>query len=569
MYNFNHLWAKVILSSLIRYGAKHFCIAPGSRCTPLVFSALELQKQHNITLHNHFDERGLGFLALGIAKKTQEPVVLIVTSGSAVANLYPAIVEAYLTQQKLIILSSDRPTELFGFGANQVIQQQGIFASFTVDTLNLPNPKQCYASSWLVQALEKSLLTQQEQKGPLQINVPFIEPLYEETCSQEDYLKWLKPIKNWFEDINYKWLARQELASTMHTEDHWVNWRNKKGVVLVGDLGEINNNAIRFWANKLGWCLITDVQANCYSDFIHAEFYLANKQICDLLLQADIVVQFGGRFVGKHINKFLENFNGELWQVNSQGENHNQYFKPQKQFFCTVESFLKAHQAVDNQPWFGNLQNITNHLNANIKEKLGSALHEASLAFNIQDILPSRGVLFLGNSMFIRLVDSLGNLPEGYSVYANRGVSGIDGLVATISGIASVGNEPLVAFVGDLSALYDLNSFALLAKIEVPTVVFVINNSGGSIFDLFPIEPEIKRQFYRMEHNLSFSYICTMFNLSYFKPYTWADLRQNLRDAFNRKRVTIIEISSTPGKATGIYKDLLSQVSEMDLISKL
>ncbi len=124
--SFNRTWAKVILSALMRYGVKHFCIAPGSRSTPLTLEAVQLQQTQYAECHTHFDERGLGFYALGIAKATDSPVAIIVTSGTAVANLYPAVIEASLSHQKLIILSADRPTELIGCGVNQAIHQQGI-----------------------------------------------------------------------------------------------------------------------------------------------------------------------------------------------------------------------------------------------------------------------------------------------------------------------------------------------------------------------------------------------------------------------------------------------------------
>ena len=129
---FNRTWAKVVLNALLRYGVKHICIAPGSRSTPLTLEALTLQQQRGVECHSHFDERGLGFFALGLAKATQAPVAIIVTSGTAVANLFPAVVEASLTRHKLIVLSADRPPELIGCGANQAIVQPHIFADYPV-----------------------------------------------------------------------------------------------------------------------------------------------------------------------------------------------------------------------------------------------------------------------------------------------------------------------------------------------------------------------------------------------------------------------------------------------------
>ncbi|VFS51875.1 2-succinyl-5-enolpyruvyl-6-hydroxy-3-cyclohexene-1-carboxylate synthase [Budvicia aquatica] len=122
---FNRRWAAVLLETLTRHGVQHICIAPGSRSTSLT---LEAAANAKITCHTHFDERGLGHLALGLAKVTGQPVAVIVTSGTAVANLYPALIEASLTGERLVLLTADRPPELIDCGANQAIRQDGIFS---------------------------------------------------------------------------------------------------------------------------------------------------------------------------------------------------------------------------------------------------------------------------------------------------------------------------------------------------------------------------------------------------------------------------------------------------------
>ncbi len=133
----NSCWAELMLEELVRQGVKHVCIAPGSRSTPLTLAAA---KQPKLTIHTHFDERGLGFLALGLAKASQSPVAVIVTSGTAVANLLPAVAESGLTKEKLVLLTSDRPAELLECGANQAIRQHGIFSHHVTAFYDLPTP---------------------------------------------------------------------------------------------------------------------------------------------------------------------------------------------------------------------------------------------------------------------------------------------------------------------------------------------------------------------------------------------------------------------------------------------
>ncbi|PLN18907.1 2-succinyl-5-enolpyruvyl-6-hydroxy-3-cyclohexene-1-carboxylate synthase, partial [Klebsiella pneumoniae] len=151
---FNRRWAAVILEALTRHGVQHICIAPGSRSTPLTLAAAE---NRAFIHHTHFDERGLGHLALGLAKASRQPVAVIVTSETATANLYPALIEAGLTGEKLILLTADRPPELIDCGANQAIRQPGMFASHPAQTISLPRPSQDIPARWLVSTIDQAL----------------------------------------------------------------------------------------------------------------------------------------------------------------------------------------------------------------------------------------------------------------------------------------------------------------------------------------------------------------------------------------------------------------------------
>ena len=187
------------------------------------------------------------------------------------------------------------------------------------------------------------------------------------------------------------------------------------------------------------------------------------------------------------------------------------------------------------------------------------------MAHHIERVLPANGNLFLGNSLFVRLVDALCKLPEGYPVYTNRGASGIDGLIATMAGVAKGSDAPTVAVIGDISTLHDLNSIALLRQITQPTILFIINNNGGAIFDMLPVEPQAKDKFYRLSHNLEFSQIATMFGLEYLRPYTWADLGTKLKQAYVRKGVTIVEIKVNDQEGSTLYKSILEQISRASI----
>ena len=184
---FNRRWATLLLESLTRHGVRHVCIAPGSRSTPLTLSAAD---NHALICHTHFDERGLGHLALGLAKASREPVAIIVTSGTAAANIYPDIIEAGLTGERLVVLTADRPPELIDCGANQAIRQHALYASHHTLALDLPRPTPDIPASRLVSSVDTAMA--RLTHGALHINCPFAEPLYGADDGPA-YLYWLMP----------------------------------------------------------------------------------------------------------------------------------------------------------------------------------------------------------------------------------------------------------------------------------------------------------------------------------------------------------------------------------------
>ncbi|MDO9647523.1 2-succinyl-5-enolpyruvyl-6-hydroxy-3-cyclohexene-1-carboxylic-acid synthase [Glaesserella parasuis] len=562
---FNRSWSRVILNALLRYGVKHICIAPGSRSTPLTLEALYLQKQGQAECHSHFDERGLGFFALGLAKATQDPVAIIVTSGTAVANLYPAVIEASITHHKLIVLSADRPLELIGCGANQAIEQQHIFSHYPIASLNLPKPNSQYSASWLVGRVEQACSKQVQQGGVIHINAPFAEPLYEADEESIGQDPWLLAIQGWLNKPQVKWYDQQATQQDVLMHENWDYWRTKRGVIVVGKLPLEQGMGLKLWAETLGWCLISDVQSGVDASLPYADIWLSNKTVEQRLLQADIVIQFGSQIVSKRVNQFLSAFKGEFWLVEETTDYLNTYAHQQTRFVAKAHHFTRVHPPLRQKPWLLEPLALSQFCETFIEQQVGGNLNEASLAHHIERVLPANGNLFIGNSLFVRLVDALCKLPEGYPIYTNRGASGIDGLIATLAGIAKGSGQPTVAVIGDISALHDLNSVSLLRQISQPTILFVINNNGGAIFDMLPVDQKAKDKFYRLSHNLEFSQIATMFGLEYLRPYTWADLATKLKQAYARRGVTIVEIKVNDQEGSSLYKSLIEQISRASI----
>ncbi|WP_315027864.1 2-succinyl-5-enolpyruvyl-6-hydroxy-3-cyclohexene-1-carboxylic-acid synthase [Aggregatibacter segnis] len=557
---FNRCWSKVILETLVRQGVTHFCIAPGSRSTPLTLEAVRLQNANRALCHTHFDERGLGFFALGIAKSTKKPVAVIVTSGTAAANLYPAIIEARQSRVNLIVLTADRPPELLECGANQAILQENMFADYPLANLNLPRPSQDYAASWLISKIEHACHKQAEEAGVIHINVPFAEPLYDANAEEIDVHPWLAPVQRWLSQ-NKSWTSYPAPHQEVLIHEHWDQWRTKRGIIVAGRMPAEQAMGISSWANTIGWVLLTDIQSGVEASLPYADIWLANQTVKQKMLQADIVIQLGNRFISKRINQFLAEFKNEYWIVDENPQAVDPYHHSHTRFVAKIHHWLRAHPPLRQKPWLLEALALSKFCATFIEQQVGGNLNEASLAHHIERLLPNNGTLFLGNSLFVRLVDALTKLPEGYPIHTNRGASGIDGLVATVAGIGIGSNQPVVALVGDTSALYDLNSLALFKKLTQPTILFIINNNGGAIFDMLPVDAEVKDKFYRMPHHTEFSQVASMFDLKYARPYTWADLSSVLKQAYSRREATIIEIKVAPNDGSTIYKRLIDQIS--------
>ncbi|MEB6378513.1 2-succinyl-5-enolpyruvyl-6-hydroxy-3-cyclohexene-1-carboxylic-acid synthase [Leclercia adecarboxylata] len=552
--SFNRRWAAVILEALTRHGVRHVCIAPGSRSTPLTLAAAE---NRAFIHHTHFDERGLGHLALGLAKASDAPVAVIVTSGTAVANLYPALIEAGLTGEKLVLLTADRPPELINCGANQAIRQAGIFASHPTETLSLPRPTRDIPARWLVSTVDNALGAL--RAGALHINCPFAEPLYGEMDNTD--LDWQQALGDWWQS-DKPWLrAPAELSSPKQRD--WFFWRQKRGVVIAGRMSAEEGKQVAQWAQRLGWPLIGDVLSQTGQPLPCADLWLGNAKAVTELAQAQIVVQLGGSLTGKRLLQWQATCTPEeYWLVDSQAGRLDPAHHRGRRLVSSVTEWLELHPAEKRAPWATDIPELSRQAWA-LTGQHSEAFGEAQLAHRIHRFLPEQGQLFVGNSLVVRLIDAFSRLPAGYPVFSNRGASGIDGLISTAAGVQRANARSTLAIVGDLSALYDLNALALLRQASPPFVLMVINNNGGQIFSLLPTPQSERERFYLMPQNVQFEHAAAMFSLRYQRPESWDELESALNTAWSKPGATLIEVVVNDSDGAQMLQSLLAQVSHL------
>lgn len=565
----NLLWGQLILEELARLGVKHVCMAPGSRSTPLTLAAAS---QTQLTRHIHFDERGLGFMALGLAKASGAPVAIITTSGTAVANLYPAIVEAWLTHVPLIILSGDRPSELIDCGANQAIVQPAIFAGYTKQ-LNLPTPDSAYPANALLTAIDHAIANQHQ---PVHINCMYREPLYPSALVTLAHVKktasvttatYLSPLNAWFESnkplTRYAALNGSELPST----DTLMRFVHGKGVIVVGTLSPTDNpHLIVTLAQKLGWPVVVDAQSQLRQHpgvIGHIDQLLLNPKASKLLEQAERVLVFGGRFISKRLIQYLAQQHWHsYWQVLTHSDRLDPTHQNKQVWQASVQAVCQlAWPRSSDANWALQLLPYNESLESLLKQQIdNTSFGEAQVVRAVAASQTEQHILFIGNSLPIRLYDMYAPIATNTpAIYTNRGASGIDGLIATACGVAADKKAPTTLIIGDLSCLHDFNSMALLKQMTCSFVLVIINNDGGNIFNLLPVPNEnLRNDFYRLSHGLEFGYGAAMFGLAYRQVDDIESFQQAYQEAFEFNCASVIEVNVAPNQAS----DQIAQINQ-------
>lgn len=541
---FNHVWSSLLLEELFRLGVRDIALAPGSRSAPLTMAAAAHQ---GFRRHLHFDERGLGFMALGLAKGSNRPVAVIMTSGTAVANLWPAVAEAQLTGVPLIILSADRPHELIDNGANQAIDQQGIFGHYPVYQQNLPSPTPTIPAAFVLSSVDQALAKQVLTPGVVHFNCMYPEPLYPGEHYQ-DFSDYLAPLGDWL-GSHKPWSPWQQSEPSCPPQAEWESFRQQRGIVVAGRITDPNQaQAAAALAEQLGWPLLADLQSQIRFDsrnLIHMDLALNDPEFVAELGRAEVLLQFGARLVSKRLGQFIKHHSWQdYWLVDPQPARLDPDYRLRNRLLCSASAFAAAHPAPPRAPW-----HTLAELQHNASQQIAAACEhfsELGVCHRLNRLI--EGQLFVGNSMPARLMDMLGETGKGPSrVMTNRGASGIDGLIATAYGFAQSieqdSDEPTTLLLGDLSALHDLNSLALLSKASRPLVVILLNNDGGSIFRMLPVptEGELLESYYRLPHGLSFEHAAAMFGLAYRAPTTLLEFERDYRAALQHG-VTLIEI---------------------------
>ena len=489
MTNPSQEFAAALLANLVAGGVRDFYLAPGARSQALAIAASQLADAGKINLTVRLDERTLGFTALGLALAKEVPAAIITTSGSAVANLHPAVIEAYHAGVPLIVLSADRPERLRGLGANQTTNQVNIFGE-SAPCIDVPAPRtdqQPAAGQIVSQAFD--LMFGQVRKRPVQLNLQFEEPL---SAAEPNAAKLLatisKPSKNYSRPVQSAELAVDE------------------NTVVIAGAGA--TKAAQEFALAANLPLFAEPSSNArFGPQVITNYpELLKTELADLVKK---VVVFGKPSLSRSVMKAIQT--SELYVVRSNYEE----FNPFRSATLIVDQLVPVGRA--NPAWLQSWQRPT------------AEDSRAKFVSQVWDSVQDQALLF-GASDLIRVAEGTVSGKE-VRTFSNRGLSGIDGTVSTALGIAQAGLD-VKALIGDLTLMHEISGLNLTGLKQLNVQLIVGNDNGGHIFDRLEMREHISSDWFERlfttPQSLNLEAIVTGFGWHYVKTKDEADLARAL-----------------------------------------
>ena len=580
--NRNILWAQIFIDQLASLGVRYACISPGSRSTPLTYV---ISKNRKIKSFINIDERSSAFFALGLAKATSKPVLVVTTSGTAVAELYPAIIEAYQQRTSLIICTADRPSDLIGTGANQTINQHNIFKNHIRWFRDLGSPSISETGLHHLQkiAIKAYQISLNEDRGPVHLNFPFRKPLepfsYTDEVSKKIFK--LRPqritgtklqnhnassgLVKVVEKLTEE-LAKSEkgiiIAGPMEYDRELIKGIKKLSGLLKCPVFADGLSQLRFNINKKDTTILSNFNSILKSDNFIKEH------------EPDIIIQFGRTPTSSLLESFLAETNTERYLVNSFGDkfdpsgNAKATLAIEPKYFCQyMTSKLKEKKIIRQYSLWLKDFIYADEMSEKIKASLIDKAKFPNESIVINEVLkhvPSGSNIFIGNSLPVRDLDNFSGInSKKINIHFNRGASGIDGITSTALGVA-LAKKPALLITGDLSFLHDLNALAVASKYSISPTIIVINNNGGGIFESLPIANKVKNfnKFFITPHNLELGEIVKSFGINHLLITTRSQLRQQLKNSLNKKVPSVLEIKTNAARSAELRNKYFNEVKK-------
>lgn len=561
----NLRWSINLLAGLIESGLDRLVISPGSRSTPLVIAANSFPQ---LAVRVQVDERSAAFYALGQARALDKPVALLCTSGSAPANWLPAVVEASQAGVPLILLTADRPWELQQCAANQTLDQSRLFSGYVRSYFGLAPAEPGDSAVQRLRALARQAIHESSwpDPGPVHINVPLREPLLP------------LPAKSKAPELTRSQPRRPGLSANREQLNELAKYLTSgRGIIVCGSAEQDAGFArgVTMLASGLGCPVLADPLSglrfgdhDLSSIVSRYDIFLRDREFARGH-QPDWVLRFGNPPVSRVLQDYLA-ASGTSRHILV--ENRGRWPDPLNRatdlvradaaLFC--RQLVESIQGTASPPWGDGFRRKESQIRAACESAGQEELPpEARVIEQLLAALPDSSLLFTGNSLPIRFLDSYsGTGKKTLQILANRGVSGIDGNISTLLGLADayLGKGKVVGLLGDLAFYHDMNGLAAAAGLDATIVL--LNNGGGGIFQHLPQSrlPGFEK-FWRTPLNIDYSHAARMYGLEYQVVTDLDDLARAMENALSGSGVNLIEVMVDARNSTDLHQAFISRVN--------
>jgi len=567
-------FATELVEGLAERGVRHACLSPGSRSTPL---ALAVSREERIRVHVHLDERSAGFFAVGLGRVTGEPVAIVTTSGTAAAELFPAIVEASQARVPLVVLTADRPPRLRGTGANQTIDQVNLFGRYARHFVELAVPDdRADTASWKSAGSTAAGMAT-ASRGPVHVNCPFDEPLVSDPRERRPQTR--TGVMTFAEGV------LEDEPVWPEVERFFARYGGRNGVITVGGLPHPQTLSLLSLGVLLGWPVLAEPLSGLRLDgsdagraFGAGQFLIGDA---DWLQRhhPDVVLQVGampttrstqGLVTGVETLVVLDK---DHLDPDPDGRAETKIALDPEHFAAIAWDEYRG-LATTSDEWLEAWRAADRIARATIDRELDrwEEPFEGRVARDVASFLPHGATLVIGSSTPVRDLDlfmaprrppRIWNAPDLLRVIGNRGASGIDGLVSTAFGAAMGSKGPTVALLGDLSFLYDAGAMLWSSRLGVDAVFVVLANGGGQIFSMLDQAslPEFEELFLT-PHPASIAKVSEAAGAGYELVARATDLTTSLERAIRDGGVQVIEVEIDAERDRARRAELRERVAE-------
>ncbi|HEU0072622.1 MAG TPA: 2-succinyl-5-enolpyruvyl-6-hydroxy-3-cyclohexene-1-carboxylic-acid synthase [Dehalococcoidia bacterium] len=590
------------VDELVAAGVENVCLCPGSRSTPL---ALTFERHPNIKTWMHLDERSCAYFALGMAKASGQPIAILCSSGTAAVNFAPAVVEAFHSHVPLIVLTADRPPELQGLGANQTIDQQNLYGTAVKWFVNMPLPE---ASDHMLRyvrmvARRSQVIAGREgAPGPVHINFPFREPLIPSGHEPQARLEYQLSEEERAENkriadeiASGRRSVRDEVTAIRSGQDPetdalppsrkgsfaWEFELARRPIIVCGPDSNVDSPQLMRLTSRFPVPVLADALSGLRWQHTFTtpsvlslyDSYLRDPSLCQAL-KPDFILRFGAQPTSKPLQTFLQRnidvpqfvfTQPGLWpdpDLTARGIRHEE-----RDPGSVVSDLLAVRRRKDSEGWLAAWLAAESRARRTVERLLDEegSLNEISAVTDLAAVNDTHSVV-AGNSMPVRDIDAFYPASDqrvAY-VYANRGTSGIDGVVSTALGATARAHGMIVLVIGDLSFYHDMNGLLAAQRFGLRATIVLINNDGGGIFSFLPQHDDAEHfeTLWGTPHGIDFSHVAGLYGVGFQRVTTREEYKAALKASFWADGVQIIEIKTDREENLRLHQRIWDAVAE-------